>query len=91
MFSERIVKAQENFSKYWNFPIVKTWEKTGWNTNLIRTTGYWNNSAIWVNTGGEERNLAAYRIWLQDSLHPHSDASGEANMHIAKIAKSLLC
>lgn len=88
-YSEWIVKAQENASKYWNLPIVSLWKNTAWNQKKIVTDGYWNNGN-WVASGGENREMPIYEMWMADKLHPHSDNSGRANYRIAEIASSIL-
>lgn len=68
----RIYQAQEVLTAYWDFPLCKTWELTGWSQQTITTTGYWSDSTTWVSSGGSSRQLTMTQVWLQDDVHPVS-------------------
>ena len=78
-----IYRAQENLAEYWDFPLMKLWQKLGWSQQTVETTGYWVDVNTWVPSGGEPQTLTMTQIWMYDNLHPYSDDSK------ALIAKSL--
>lgn len=75
-----IYKAQENLAKLWGFPILRLWEKLGWNQMQITTNGYWSDSFTWHNSLGPIVTKTLTQIWMNDDLHPYSS---NAKNHIA--------
>jgi hypothetical protein len=74
-WQKRVVRAQQNLANHWNFPLLKTWEKTGWNENSITMAGYWEDSKNWINSGGAPQALSTKQIWLYDGIHPYSNTT----------------
>ena len=79
-----VSEAQKVAANIFELPLNETWKKTGWNQKIITTNKYWNNSHLFVE-GSSTNNLTMTECWMADNLHPGSDASGEANMLLAKI------
>lgn len=67
---DKVAKGQTEVAEYWQIPILKTWEKTGWCNKTINVNG---------------TEMSVLGEWLPDRLHPHSDKSGRAIEHIANI------
>lgn len=84
-----ISEAQTTLAEYWDFPLLKLWEKLGWSQREITTTGYWENG-LWVPSGGEPQTLTMTQIWMADNLHPASDNSGKAVNKIAGFVESFI-
>lgn len=82
----RISEAQEVLAEYWDFPLIKLWEKTGWSQQQVETTGYW-SSGVWYPSGGATQTLTLTQIWMQDDLHP---ASTEAKTLIASLLSEFI-
>lgn len=59
----------------WSLPICKTWEKTGFSSNVITNGG----------TTQAERLFS-----LPDGIHPHSDTTGKSLRMIAQIGASFI-
>jgi hypothetical protein len=84
-----IATAQEALAAYWNFPLLKLWEKLGWTQQTVTTTGYWDDG-VWVASGGASQTITMTQLWMADNLHPHSDLSNTANTLIAENLASWL-
>lgn len=88
--SDRLIKAQETVAHHWQFPFLRSWEKTGFTLNKISTDGYWDGATsqkIWIEHGNPEgfRDLPMINIWLPDGVHPGNDAAGKANYYLSDI------
>lgn len=70
-----VTEAQEIISDYWNIPILKLWEVSGFS-----------NNAISINN--EKRIIK--EIYMPDGLHPSSDETGKTNEYIAGIISTWL-
>lgn len=55
--------AQTTLSEYWDFPLLKLWEKLGWTQKQ-------------VTSGGVTKTITQW--WMPDDLHPHSNTTGKA-------------
>jgi len=62
--------AQSVLAEYWDYPLIKSWEKLGWTQKTITTTGYWQDSATWIPSGGTSHQMTMTQVWLADDLHP---------------------
>ena len=82
-FRPLVASTQIKIAESWSLPIYKQWEKLGWSSNKINTTGYWDNGN-WIESGGSPTDRKIKDIWLADGVHPHSDKSGRATNHIIK-------
>jgi len=67
--------AQVKLAEYWDFPLLKLWEKLGFTQQIVPTTGYWSDAYTWIPEGGTLTNRTMTQIWMQDDLHPYSDAT----------------
>lgn len=89
----RISEAQLNFAQTWEFPIVKTWEQTGWSQQIApNTQQYWSQAPWNLYSTGQDttQNMTMKRFWLPDDLHPYTDTSGKASALLARIATNAL-
>ena len=77
-------QAQEKLAEYMDVPIYKPYEKTGWTTETVKTTGYWQDG-YWVPEGGPEQELTIIEMWCPDGTHPGNDLSQKANRYLAEI------
>lgn len=68
----QISQAQKAIAEFWGFPILPLWDRAGWSQQAI--TG-----------AGASAGKTITQVWMPDNLHPHSDATGAANDHLAKI------
>lgn len=82
-FRPLVASAQTKIAESWSLPIYKQWEKLGWSSHKINTTGYWDNGN-WIESGGSPTDRKIKDIWLADGVHPYSDKSGRATNHIIK-------
>lgn len=83
-----ISNYQIKTSERWSFPLFKAWNMYGWSQKKIKCTGYWSDG-IWVEDG-IEREITFLNRWLPDTIHPHSDKSGEALWYMAKYISAWL-
>ena len=83
-----ISKYQIKTSERWSFPLFKAWNMYGWSQKKIKCTGYWSDG-VWVEDG-IERETTFLNRWLPDTIHPHSDKSGEALWYMAKYISAWL-
>ncbi len=67
---DQIVKAQQYCADYWELKLFDLWNYTGWSNKSLTIDGTTKSMLSW---------------WLPDSLHPHSDTTGKANNHLAKL------
>ena len=82
-----VAPHQITVSESWEIPLYKQWEVIGWNINhTITTTGYWDNTTgLWVESGGSQQTITIHDRFVRDHIHPHSDNSGYALDHIARL------
>ncbi len=85
-----IVKAQRALAACWSFPLLPLWERLGFSQQKITTTGYWGTDGVWVESGGESRQVTMTQMYMKDDLHPSSDLSGKTNALIADALAALL-
>ena len=85
-----VCEAQKIISQKWNVPFYELYKHLAWSQNRITSSGYWSSDGIWLNDGGESKEITVLNTWLQDNLHPHSDRSGEAINLIAENISSWL-
>lgn len=78
-----VAQAQEKLSEITGVPLYKTWESTGWTTDVVTATGYWDNG-YWIEDG-QERQMTIIETWCPDGIHPGNDYSGRANEFLAEI------
>lgn len=83
-----ISNYQIKTSERWSFPLFKSWNMYGWSQKKIKCTGYWSDG-VWVEDG-IERETTFLNRWLPDTIHPHSDKSGEALWYMAKYISAWL-
>lgn len=67
---DKVAKGQIEVAEYWQIPIFKTWENTGWSNKTINVKG---------------TDMSVLASWMPDKLHPHSDTSGRAIEHMANV------
>ena len=68
----------------WLIPFYDLYNKCGFSSKQITTTGYWDNNHYWVESGGTSQTLYVYQTWLYDNIHPHSSMDGRALNRITK-------
>ncbi|NII81756.1 MULTISPECIES: hypothetical protein [unclassified Pedobacter] len=79
----RISLSQEELSRYWQLPILKTWEKTGWSQNRIPDTQH-----LWVDDAGRAayagsdgtdptKDFTVLNWWLPDNIHPATSSQAQ--------------
>jgi hypothetical protein len=70
--------GQITLANYWNFPLLKLWDKLGWSQQLLTNNAYWSSDFLTYNkTGGPTVTWTILANWLGDGLHPHSTATKE--------------
>ncbi|MBB3995315.1 hypothetical protein GGR95_002970 [Sulfitobacter undariae] len=82
---ETISQAQDLLADYWDFPIIRCWERLGWTQQTVLTKGEW-ESGVWnptANAVAAPKELT--KIWMPDDLHPNTDISGGATGRIAEV------
>ena len=67
---DKIALGQIEVSEYWEVPMFKLWEVTGWSNKTITV---------------DEQEKSVLSTWLPDKLHPHSDTTGKAINHVANL------
>ena len=72
---QTIYQAQETIMEYWSFNSLKLWDKLGFTQQEVETTGYWQDSETWINSGGSLQTLTMTQIYFQDDLHPDSEST----------------
>ncbi len=74
----QVSQAQEVLADYWGFPLLRTWEKTGFSQQIVKgskslwTQEPWSNYSNGQNT---TLDMNRQRIYLPDGIHPHSEGS----------------
>ncbi len=98
----RISTAQLNFANYRGFPLLKTWERTGFTQNKIPNTQALWATAPWnaytaqqiadgkLTAGDLLLDMPATRYYMPDDLHPHSDPTGKTGQRLANIVTPFL-
>jgi hypothetical protein len=85
----RISVAQQTLASYWQFPISKTWEKTGWSQQKVPgSKSLWSQAPYSNYSAGQDTNqdMTVLRVWNPDDLHPSSDPTGRAQGLLTRIA-----
>jgi hypothetical protein len=83
-----IALGQTTLANYWEFPILKLWEKTGWSQQkILGTASLWAQEPWLSNKGSADttQDMTARRYNLPDDLHPHKDTSNNAQTLLADI------
>lgn len=70
-----LCEAQTALAEYWNFPIIKTWEKMGFSFTEFTYDG---------------STTSAAAQWMPDGIHPSSDSTGAALEHYAEVLYSFM-
>ncbi|MVM35235.1 hypothetical protein GO755_34760 [Spirosoma sp. HMF4905] len=89
----RVALGQQTLATYWQFPLLKLWEKTGWGqqkvpgTQALWTTVPWSSYSSGADTA---HDMSALRYWVPDNVHPHSDPSGKARNLLAGLVTTFL-
>lgn len=78
-----VASAQETLAEITGVDLYRTWEKTGWTTELVTVTGCFKDG-YWVEDG-VERQMSIIETWCPDGIHPGNDYSGRANQYLAEI------
>lgn len=83
-----ILTAQKNVANYFAIPLVDIANACGWGNYSITTKGNWvlyGDLSFWEATEDEHTFTDAVKLWIPDGTHPHTDRTGNANRHIARI------
>ena len=81
-----VTNLQKTYAGMWLIDLYPLWEKTGFSQQIIKTTGYWNNSwGLWIDTSATEQSITALNMWLRDGVHPHSDFTHRTERYIAEL------
>ena len=79
----QVQPAQEALANSWEFPLIRVWEHTGFSDHYIpNTSTFWNASGT--------TDLTMKQIYCKDSVHPHSDTTGETIPMYARIIANAL-
>lgn len=84
-----LIPAQEYLSKSWAFPLCKVWEFLGYSDHIIPNSKDWFNEQ-YPNVTPATTDITVFRIYNPDTVHPHSDTSGEANRIYAGIISEFI-
>lgn len=82
-------QAQEKLAEETGAYIYRTWEYTGWSTELMTALGSWQDG-YWVEDESITDQITVLQRWLPDGVHPGYDRSGEANEYLAEIHSECL-
>jgi hypothetical protein len=82
-----LLEAQEKAAAIWQYPVIRTADRTGWSQQEITTEGYWSGgtTGTWVASGGSQQTITFLNRALPDNLHPHKDDSNTACALLARI------
>lgn len=81
---KKIYNAQLEVAKSNKVFFCDVANNVGWSQMKVTTDGYWDNG-IWVPKGGSSQTITRLNQSFPDSLHPHTDKSGEAIKREAEI------
>ena len=79
-----LIPAQESIAKSWALPLCKVYEYLGYSNHIIPNTMAWFNTQ-YSNVTPATTDVTVYRAYLPDTVHPHSDITGDANVIYAGI------
>ena len=89
----RVSEAQLVCADYWNIPICKTWEKSGFSQQIvIGSQALWVTSPYNLYTAGQNtaNDMNVQRVNLPDGIHPSSATNGKAQTTLINIAVQFL-
>lgn len=84
-----LIPAQEYLSKSWAFPLCKVWEYLGYSDHIIPNSKDWFNEQ-YPNVTPATTDVKVFRVYNPDTVHPHSDTSGEANRIYAGVISEFI-
>lgn len=87
---ESLRKNQIEICNKWGIKFIDITRVLGWSGNKVTTTGYWNESGIWINNGGESKEIQIKDMHVKDTVHPYTDSTGESNIRIANLLSILI-
>ena len=84
-----LIPAQENLAKSWAFPLCKVYKYLGFSNHIIPGTKAWFNST-YPNVTKVTADITCFRAYNPDSVHPHSDITGDANRIYAGVISEFI-
>lgn len=84
-----LIPAQETLAKSWAFPLCEVYKYLGFSNHLIPGSMAWFNTT-YPNVTPATTDVTAYRAYLPDNVHPHSDTTGDANNNYAGIISEFI-
>lgn len=55
-FASLVTQGQREIAKYWQIPLIKTWELLPVSQAVVTTTGYWDSEHVWHDEGFDGSN-----------------------------------
>ncbi|MDR6564966.1 MULTISPECIES: hypothetical protein [unclassified Arcicella] len=90
----RVSVGQQNLANYWQLPILKTWEHTGFSQNIVVGSHTLWSVAPWSNYIPSGQNTALdmnmRRVMLPDYIHPSSATNGKPQALLTAIITNWL-
>lgn len=90
-------QMHEYMSKVYGFPLLKTYEHTGFNfLHIPGTSNYISDFNTQYGTNyysrwpDAEGNITAFQLYCPDGVHPHSDKTGRSNIRLNAIFTKML-
>jgi hypothetical protein len=84
-----LIPAQETLAKSWAFPLCEVYKYLGFSNHLIPGSMAWFNTT-YPNVTPATTDVTAYRAYLPDNVHPHSDTTGDSNNNYAGIISEFI-
>ena len=89
----RVSLGQTTLADYWNIPLLRTWEKSGFSQQIaIGSQPLWSQSPWNLYTSGQNTSIdmVRQRVWLPDGIHLESGTNGKAQALMDKIITQFL-
>lgn len=89
----RVATGQQTLANYWQFPLNRVWEESGFSQQLIPgSQPLWNQGPYSAFNIGQNTSLdmTALRYWTVDGVHVHTDPSGRIRERMASIVENFL-
>ena len=84
-----LIPAQKSIADSWAFPLCEVYKSLGYSNHIIPGSKDWFNATYPAQTPATT-DVTVYEAYLADSVHPHSDITGDANNIYAGIISEFI-
>ncbi|MGF7218618.1 hypothetical protein GGR92_004797 [Spirosoma lacussanchae] len=95
----RVALGQQKLADYWQYPLWRLWQQTGWSQRRMPNTAARWAQMPWAQfaadaesreAGSTSQDMTALRFSLPDNVHPYSDPTGKARQTMARLIRNHL-